>query len=237
MKTLSRYQQIINYYRSLIETGKLEEGQQIPTEEEMCIYFNVSRITIRRALDGLLQEGLIYKQQGKGSFVTNKRTGIQLNHLLGFNEEMRALGYNPSSVIISKKLVKPSELVAESLNLTNGQDVYIITRLRSADNNPMAIEQVHLPFHRFPGAELEDLSSSLYHVLEEKFGCQIDHAQQSIKAGLASESDASLLQINPGSPVLLINRITYEKLGNPFEYVQSVYRGDKYQFNVAIDKK
>lgn len=236
MKAVPRYQQVINYYTSLIETGKLEEGQQIPTEEEMCIYFNVSRITIRRALDGLLQEGLIFKQQGKGSFVANKRTGIQLNHLLGFNEEMRALGYNPSSITISKELTKPTELVSKALNLTSGQDIYIITRIRCADNSPMAIEQVHLPFHRFPGAELEDLSSSLYHVLQEKFGCQIDHAQQSIKAGIASEPDAALLQIKPGTPVLLINRITYEKSGDAFEYVQSIYRGDKYQFNVAIEK-
>lgn len=236
MKALPRYQHIINYYRTLIESGKLTEGYKIPTEEEMCDHFNVSRITIRRALDGLMQEGFIYKQQGKGSFVTTKKTDIQLNHLQGFNEEMKALGFTPSTVLISMELIPPTEIIAASLGITGTQKVYVITRLRCADGMPMAIEKVHMPFSRFAGIEQEDLTQSLYAILRQKFGCEFIKAKQSIKASCATDSDCELLEIKPGKPVLLINRITYEQSGKPFEFVQSTYRGDKYQFNVTIEK-
>jgi GntR family transcriptional regulator len=236
MQALPRYQHIINYYRTLIESGKLTEGSKIPTEEEMCDHFNVSRITIRRALDGLMQEGYIYKQQGKGSFVTTKRTDIQLNHLQGFNQEMRALGFDPSTKLISMELIAPSEIVAASLVISSTQKVYVITRLRCADGMPMAIEKVHMPFSRFAGIEHEDFTQSLYEILRQKFGCEFIKAEQSIKASCATESDSELLEIKLGKPVLLINRVTYDQTGKPFEFVQSTYRGDKYQFNVTIEK-
>jgi GntR family transcriptional regulator len=236
MQTLPRYQQIIDYYRSLIESGKLVEGFKMPTEEEMCNQFNVSRITIRRALDGLMQDGYIFKQQGKGSFVTTKRTDIQLNHLQGFNEEMRALGYEPSSKLISMEIVNPTEAIANALGINVTQKIYFIIRLRCADGMPMAIERVHLPFYRFPGIEHEDLTKSLYETFKQKYGCELTKAEQFIKAGSASDEDAELLDIKPGKPVLLISRSTFERSGKPFEYVQSTYRGDKYQFNVTINK-
>jgi len=236
MKSISRYQQVINYYQALIESGKLVEGDKMPTEEEMCNLFNVSRITIRRALDGLTQEGYIYKLQGKGSFVTTKKTDIQMNHLRGFSEEMKSLGLTPSTELVSKEIITPSEAVAKALGINETQKVYIITRLRCADGLPIAIERVHLPFYRFPGLENEDLTKSLYDVLRNKYGCETKKAEQCIKAGSASESDTQILKIKPGKAVLLISRTTFEQDGRPFEYVQSAYRADKYQFNVTIHK-
>ena len=125
----------------------------MPTEETIGETFGVSRITVRQALDGLAQSGYIYKIQGKGSFVAAKKAGMQLNHLIGFSDEMRSIGMEPSTSLISQSLEFPSEPVANALELDGTQKVYIISRLRCADAVPMAVETVYLPFARFAGIE------------------------------------------------------------------------------------
>lgn len=236
MKTIPRYMQVMNYYIPMIKSEKLKEGDKMPTEEEICNLFNISRITVRRALDGLMQSGYIYKLQGKGSFVTTKKIGLQLNYLKGFTEEMRILGKEVSTLVISKEIVSPSEKVAKILNIDVSQKIYLIVRLRCADGLRIAIERVHLPFYRFPSLGSEDLSGSLYEVLRQNYGCESSKGVQGIRAGLASENDAELLKITQGAAVLYIDRTTYEQDGTVFEFVESTYRGDKYQFNVTLNK-
>jgi GntR family transcriptional regulator len=228
--------QVMNYYISLIKAGKLIEGDKMPTEEEICSLFNISRITVRRALDGLMQNGFIYKQQGKGSFVMLKKTGFQLNHLKGFTDEMKLLGKKSSSEIISMEIVTPSVKIAQILNIDVTQKIYLLERLRSADEMPIAIEKVHLPFYRFPTLQIMDLTGSLYEILQLNYGCESYKGVQEIKAGLASEEEARLLNIAVGSAVLHINRTTYEQDNSAYEYVESTYRGDQYQFNVTLYK-
>ena len=236
MKAAPRYSQIISYYQSLIESGKLTEGEKIPTEEAIGELFGVSRITVRQALDGLAQGGYIYKVQGKGSFVSAKKAGMQLNHLIGFSDEMRGIGMTPSTVLIDQCLTAPNEAVAAALRLDAAQKVYLISRVRCADEIPMAVEKVCLPFSRFAGIETQDLSQSLYALLKQRYGCEPYKAVQSIQAGLANSSDAKLLQIKVGGPVLRITRTAFDSNDVPFEYTESVYRGDKYVFNVTLKK-
>lgn len=236
MKPISRYLQIINYYQSLIDAGKLAEDQQMPTEETIGVLFNVSRTTVRQALDGLVQSGYIYKIQGKGSFVSSKKTGMQLNHLTGFSDEMRGLGLEPSTILLEQSLTLPSETVAQALGIDVSQQVYLLVRIRCADGVPVAVENVHMPFYRFAGLETQDLSKSLYALLKEQYGCESSKAIQQIQAGAASAQDAKLLNIKNGSPVLRISRTTYGDDDAPFEYVNSVYRGDKYIFNVTLKR-
>jgi GntR family transcriptional regulator len=228
--------QVMNYYIPLIKSGKLKEGDKMPTEEEICELFSISRITVRRALEGLQQGGYIYKQQGKGSFVMMKKTGFQLNHLKGFTEEMKALGKEPSSKILTFEIMPPSEKVAETLGIDINQRIYQLERLRLADGVPIAIERVHLPFYRFPTLKTVNLEESLYEILQYQFGCESYKGIEEIHAGLASEEEARLLQIVPGSAVLHINRTTYEREGMAYEYVESTYRGDQYQFTVTLYK-
>ncbi len=237
MNTLPRYMQVMNYYIPLIKSGKLKEGDKMPTEEEICQLFNISRITVRKALDGLMQSGYIYKQQGKGSFVTTKKTGFQLDHLKGFSEEMRMLGKEPSSKIISFDITEPTQKAARELKLEVNQKIYLLERLRSADGQPISIERVYLPFHRFPTLQSGDLAGSLYEVLQYQYGCVSHHAQQQILAGLATEEEALILGVKPGAAVLRTYRITCEQDGTVFEYVEATYRGDQYQFNVTLYKE
>lgn len=236
MKAVSRYLQIINYYEGMIDAGKLTEGQQMPTEEAIGALFSVSRTTVRQALDGLAQTGYIYKIQGKGSFVSTKKAGMQLNHLIGFSDEMRSLGMVPSTVLVDQAIVLPTQAVAQALGIDATQKIYLITRIRCADGVPMAVETLHMPFYRFAGLETQDLSKSLYALLKEQYGCECGKAAQSIQAGAATPHDAKLLKIKSGAPVLCISRTTYGNDGLPFEYVNSVYRGDKYIFNVTLER-
>lgn len=137
VKAVPRYLQIINYYQGMIDAGKLSEGQQMPTEEAIGALFSVSRITVRQALDGLAQAGYIYKVQGKGSFVASKKAGMQLNHLIGFSDEMRSLGLEPSTILMEQSLMLPTEAVAKALNIDVTQKIYFLTRIRCADGVPM----------------------------------------------------------------------------------------------------
>ncbi len=237
MNTLPRYMQVMNYYIPLIKSGKLKEGDKMPTEEEICQLFNISRITVRKALDGLMQSGYIYKQQGKGSYVTTKKTGFQLDHLKGFSEEMRMLGKEPSSRIISFSTTSPTEKAAQVLQLEINQKIYLLERLRCADGQPISIERVYLPFHRFPTLQSSDLSGSLYEILQYQYGCVSHHANQQIMAEHATEEEAVVLGIKPGAAVLRTYRTTCEKDGTAFEYVEATYRGDQYQFNVTLYKE
>lgn len=236
MKAAPRYSQIISYYQSLIESGKLVEGEQMPTEEAIGELFGVSRITVRQALDGLSQGGYIYKIQGKGSFVTSRKANMRLDHLIGFSEEMRGLGMEPSSILIDQVIMTPSEATAKALKLDKTQKVYVVSRVRCADGIPMAVERVYLPFTRFAGIETYDLKESLYTLLKDRYDCESNKAAQSIQAGLANSADAKLLQIKPGAPILRISRTTYDANNIPFEYTESVYRGDKYIFRVTLNK-
>lgn len=228
--------QIYNYYIEQIESGALSEGDKIPTEENIGSLFNVSRITVRQALNELAQNGYIHKIHGKGSFVSAKRADMQLNRLIGFSEEMKAQGMRASTQLMDRQIISPSALVQQSLELEPNQKVYFFTRLRCADDVAMAVEKVYLPFHRFVGIDKEDLTKSLYSLLHTKYECESSKAKQSIQAGISGAKEARLLNIKIGSPVLMIQRTTYEANGFPFEYVESVYRGDKYVFNVTLNQ-
>ena len=126
--------------------------------------------------------------------------------------------------------------MAETLGIDTNQKIYLLERLRLADGLPIAIERVHLPFYRFPTLRNVDLTQSLYEVLQYQFGCESYKGLQEIHAGLASEEEAKRLQIAPGCAVLHINRTTYEQEGVAYEYVESTYRGDQYQFTVTLYK-
>ena len=144
MKAAPRYSQIISYYQSLIESGKLAEGDKIPTEEAIGELFGVSRITVRQALDGLAQGGYIYKIQGKGSFVSAKKAGMQLNHLVGFSDEMRSIG-----IVIFKKC----RLI-----------LVLYAKMGSCSMLPSAVvsQQSILPMVQFCGALMQQVSRNEY---------------------------------------------------------------------------
>lgn len=229
-----RYMQIIQYFVDKIERGVLNNGDKLPTEEEICKFFSVSRITVRQALNELANAGYIVKKQGIGSYVKNKMK-MQLNSLQGFTEEMASKGLTPRSDLQSIEVCNPSVEVAKKLKIDMSVKVYSICRLRYANDIALSLENSYIPSFQCPGIERYDLTGSLYKVLSENYGILPKKANQSIEAGFIDKKTAKLLDVKPNTQALIIERVTYygEK---PFEYVKSVYRGDKYKFYVDLYK-
>lgn len=235
IRNRTRYSQIAEYYRNLIENKSLLSGEKMPTEEQICALFQVSRITVRQAMSELVQAGYIERVQGKGTYVKAKKTNMQLNHLQGFSEEMRAIDKTATSQLLEADIVRCEMQVAERLGLEMDARVISIKRLRLADGEPMAVEHVHIPFYLCPDLLQKDLNGSLYHLLDE-YGLQVHRASQDISAGFSPRSVCELLQIKQTTPTLNIERVTYLENGMALEYVQSAYRSDRYTFHVEMSR-
>lgn len=231
-----RYLQIIQYYADKIDSGELKEGDKLPTEREICNFFNVSRITARQALDELSNKGYIIKKQGKGSYVSMNKMNMQLNSLQGFSEEMRSKGLEPGSRLLSLTICNPSPEIAEKLNIDPSVKVYSIERIRYANKKALSLENVFIPFYFCPDIEQNDLTDSLYKILQERYNISIRKGSQSIEAGIIDKRAAKILNVKVGTQALIIERVTYTSNDTPFEYVKSVYRGDKYKFYVDLYK-
>lgn len=231
----TKYAQIADYYRLLIDSKELRDGDRLPSEAEISALFKASRITVRRAMEELTQAGYIERIQGKGSFVRSLKQDMQLNHLRGFTEEMRAKGFNAASRVIDVSTTACEGKIAEHLKLDAGSYVTSIKRLRLVNNEPVSFEHVFVPFHLYPELPHEDLKNSLYTLLSRK-GLKVFRASQSISAGFAPQVICELLGISKKAPTLNIERVTYLEDGTPLEYVLSTYRGDRYTFHVDMSR-
>lgn len=206
----------------------------MPSERELGQQFGLSRMTVRQALDALVQEGRLYRVPGRGTFVAQPKFVMPLQ-LTSFTEDMRARGQVAGAVDLGRSEVPASAALAASLELEPGAPLLVIERLRTADGEPMAIERAHLPASLAPGLLDHPLSdSSLYAVLRDRYGLVLEAGEQTIEAVAATVTDGDLLHVPRGSPVLRLVRRSFAD-GRPVEHVLSTYRGDRYQLRVALD--
>ncbi len=236
MLKTSLYHKIFHYYKNLIQSNQLKNGQKMPTEQEVCDIFNTSRITVRHAYELLVNHGLIVKVQGKGTYVSEKKTDMKLNFLQGFSAEMSSMGKKPSTILLGVQLAYSSKPICDFLNISEGGMVYTIERIRCADGVKMAYEKVHLPFHIVSDIDKYDLTGSLYQILEQNYHIDPAWAKQTLEATLANQSQAAFLDVKVNSPLLVIKRLSYDQNNHPYEYTESLYRGDKYTFSVTMNK-
>jgi GntR family transcriptional regulator len=213
---------------------ELAVGQSIPSERELAQRFDLSRMTVRQAVDTLVAEGRLRRVPGRGTFVARPKILMPLR-LASFSEDMRARGRSPGAVDLGHRVEPAPDDVAAALALPPGSPVCVVARLRTADGAPMAVERAHLPADVVPGLADRTLADrSLYAVLADTYGLVLDAGEQTIEAGLADEADASLLGLTPGDPVLLQQR-TSSAAGRPVEHTVSTYRGDRYRLRVTLD--
>jgi GntR family transcriptional regulator len=235
---LPRYYQLKEIMREKIRTGDWKPGDLIPSERELGEQYGISRMTARQAITELVNEGLFYREQGKGTFVSQRKITQQLIHLTGFTEDIKARGQRPGSKVISAKMSPADEATAERLRIKPGLLVFSLQRLRLADNEPLAIEASQISFMGCEKLLEEDLEqNSLYRVLETKYGVTLMEAEQEIEAGLMGEEEAQLLHMPLKSPALFIRRITYTERNQPIEYARSVYCGNKYTFYTNMKRE
>ena len=220
------YQQLQRALRKAIEIRLLAPEDALPAERDLAADFNVSRITVRKALDGLVAEGLLVRRQGSGNFVS-ARVHKNFSMLTSFSEDMRARGRSPHSVWLKRAAgtVTPEEALA--LRLSPGTPVYRFNRIRYADEAPMAIEYATVVASAL--TSLEAVDTSLYEALEQT-GHRPVRALQRLRAVLLNQDQAELLQAKPGDAGLLVERLGSLADGRAIEFSQSYYRGEIYDF-------
>jgi GntR family transcriptional regulator len=191
--------------------------------------YDLSRITVRRGLNRLANEGLIYRQQGRGTFVAERTLEQGLTRIVSFTEDMHQRGMLARTEVLFSDLVPAPEDVAERLNLQPGVELARLERLRLANDEPLSIEESYL-VHRYCFGVLEDdyTSHPLREALEQKYGMQIVRAKQIIRSVRASSRQARLLTISAGAPLLFIERVSYSQQNIPIEFLRIFYRGDRY---------
>ena len=224
--SLPLYQQLQRALRQAIETHVLAPDDALPPERDLAIDFNVSRITVRKAIDGLVSDGLLLRRQGSGTFV-RARVEKNFSKLTSFSEDMRARGRSPRSVWLRKSTgtVTPEE--ALTLRSSPGTPVYRFHRIRFADDAPMALEYATILASCLPA--IDAVESSLYAALE-RAGNRPVRALQRLRAVLFSAEQAELLQARENDAGLLVERLGFLQDGRAMEFTQSFYRGDIYDF-------
>jgi GntR family transcriptional regulator len=221
------YLQLQKRLREAIATDAVDAEAAIPTERDLASELDISRITVRKAIDGLVSEGLLTRRRGAGTFVTGARVEKSFSKLSSFSEDMLSRGRQPSSVWVNKaaSAVNPDE--ALSLGLSPGSLVYRFHRIRFADDVPMAIEQSAIPGYCLPS--LQVVNDSLYDALSRS-GYRPIRALQRLRAVAFTPAQAEALKVKAGEPGLFIERRGFLSDGRAAEFTQSWYRGDAYDF-------
>lgn len=220
------YRRLTNGIRKAIEQGVLSPDDALPPERDLAQNLGVSRVTVRKAVGKLVEEGLLVQRQGAGTFVA-PRVEQPLSKLTGFTEDMEARGLAPSVEWLDRSLGSATPDEAVALNLSPGAPVARLYRIRLADDKPMCLEQATLPASALPAPEKVDIS--LYAALERN-KMRPTRALQHLRAQLFDYEQARLLHVEPGTACLYIERRSFLPNGQPVEFVRSYYRGDSYDF-------
>jgi len=232
------YVQIQRDLRTKIESGQWSIGTKIPPEPELQKTYNASRGTVRRAVDELARQGYVVKKPGKGTFVRSTSPILQkkLGELASFTQQLSAQDLTPTTRLLSAGRILAAEAegrVQEGFGLTSEAEVIHIRRLRLGGGVPFAIQSVYLLPALCPGILEEDLSQ-LFRLYETRYGVRINVADEIIRVGRATEDEAALLEIAPGDPVVIRDRISLTQDEEPFEVLHSVDRGDRFQYRYQI---
>ncbi len=224
------YRQLRKRMRQAIESGLLQVGDALPSERDLAETLGLSRVTVRKAISGLVTEGLLSQQQGAGTFVA-PRVEQALSLLTSFSEDMRARGMVPGArwLDCGTGLANPEEALA--LDLSPGAEVSRLSRLRTANGKPMTLEHTTTPRRFLPDPGVID--DSLYeHLIKQ--GWRPVRALQRLHADALDADDARLLDLPAGSPALYIERRAFLETGQVIEFTRSLYRGDSYDFIVEL---
>ncbi len=236
MDTELKHVRVRRQLQELVATG-LRPGDALLGERQLEEQFGVSRITVRRAISDLVQDGALVRVKGKGTFVSHGMVRSTL-HLASFNEDMRAAGFEPSTRVITASALPPCAPAADHLGLDPRRNAYFVSRLRLANGAPVSVDESWLSPRYLPDLLTEDLTGSLYRILSAA-GYPVQQVDQTVEAAAAPEVTAALLDIEPGAPVLLFRRRSYtgdDEPGTPIEYSTSTYRADRYQISMRLGR-
>jgi GntR family transcriptional regulator len=225
------YYQLAEWLQEQIRAGLLKPGAQLPSERDLSEQFGISRMTVRQAIAYLVREGVLLVKQGIGTFVSEPKLAHDTLHLLGFTEEVMQQGGIAVSRVLEQRITEAPVSVATGLKLEAAQTVVKIVRLRLAGQIPLLLETIFIPASLCPALENEDLSTkSLYALLEQQYGLRLRHAKQILEATTANDYESNLFGVEPGTPMILLEGVTFTDQNQPVEYFKTIYRGDRFKF-------
>jgi GntR family transcriptional regulator len=208
--------------RMRLAAGEWGAGDRLPSETDLASRYGVARMTVRQAIGSLASEGMVVRRQGLGTFAADRPGVRQGGGLLSFTEEMRSQGRVVATKMVRAAVEEPPAAAREALQLGSCTAAVTVARLRLLDGHPAVVQNSWLPCARFAGLDAEPLlSGSLYTTLERRYGVRIVRARQQVTAGVASDGEAGLLDLRPGSPVLRITRTTYDSSNRVVEYAMN----------------
>lgn len=210
----------------------LPPGAALPSERELAERYGLARMTVRSEIERLTAEGLVYRLQGRGTFVSEPRVA-QAGALTSFTEDMVARGHEPGSVFLSAESIPADGFLAAALEVAPGDFVFQLDRVRTADGDPVALEHAFLAVNRFEGIEDIDFSDgSLFEVLRGHFGVQLRGARQRVVAVAIEADEAALLEVPAGAPGLRFHTVAWSADEVPAYYATSLYRADRYEIEL-----
>ncbi|MCF6196487.1 MAG: GntR family transcriptional regulator [Emcibacter sp.] len=231
------YHQLYVLIREKIFSGLYANGSLIPTEKELEKMFDVSRITVKRALDELAKEGLVARQRGRGTTVTfNNPVSHSSGNMAGLIEDMQTIAKETTVTILEFDYVKAPPQAVDALKLDPAATVQKAVRTRHKDATPFSYVTTYLPEDIGRTFKYEELEARPILALIERAGIAIARARQTITATLADSTTASALMVNIGSPLIKVTRIVYDSNDRPVEYITIYYRPDHYQLNLDLSR-
>jgi|SRR6187402_1504102 len=231
MSETTLYSRIEETIAAEISRGEYSPGDQLPTEDALLERFQVSRITVRRAIQNLANRGMLEIRRGVGTFVLAPRIEAELTKLTGFVEDMQSVGRTATARVLSQIVVNASARVAERLQLTKGTKVMQIKRVRLADGIPVSLDETYLPLSLGKQIVRNDLRlHPIFTLLEEEYGVPLIEADYQLEAVVATQPVAKALEVKVGSPIFQIERTSLTTDNQAIDYEILSYRGDMVRF-------
>src|SRR4029077_19360255 len=238
MSSSPLYERVESVLAAGIADGSLPPETQLPPEEGLIERFKVSRTTVRRAIQNLIDRGLVEVRRGKGTFVTQPKITQELTELTGFVEDMQVLGRSPTARLLDKCILPADRPVARHLALAPGTLVVRLRRVRLADGVAMSFDETYLPRDIGKKVVDDDLEAEpVFALLEDKYDTPLVEAEYKLEAAAAAPVAAQALQVPTGSPVFVIERTSYTTGNRPIDYERLHYRGDLVRFVTRLARR
>ncbi|UOQ95327.1 UTRA domain-containing protein [Halobacillus shinanisalinarum] len=223
------YKQVAKKIKNDIITAKLNKDEAIPSENKLSTKYQVSRVTIRQSIKLLVEEDILYRVRGSGTYVKNQKIEHDIYRLQSFTEEMTHLNQTPTNQVLDFNMLDPEDQLKETLQLESGEKVFFIRRLRCVDNEPMILEETYMPVSLFPDLSVDVMTRSKYKYVENK-GYVIKERQGEILPLSPNEELKRILQLEGDASILSMNLWAYFNDDTIFEYTRLYFRSEKYTF-------
>jgi GntR family transcriptional regulator len=235
---LPKYFQLASILRQKIEDGEWPPRSTIPSERQLEVLYSISRTTIREAVDHLVRQGYLYREHGRGTFVSPQKLQKGIVELTSFSEDLIKRGITPGQIIRDLGKVVPPAKILQKLELTSNTPVFRIERIRLGNDIPIGLQVSYIALREDQTITREELqaSGSLYKILQEKFNIIPSEADETLEVTLATPEEGALLEVPEGAPLLLNERVLFAQDRRPVEFVKILYRGDRYRYYVRLTR-